>query len=88
MEPNGGVRIDPEVTMKTSRLMLVSTLVAASALLAGCATTPATPTEQVSGRFYVDGAYVQAVERAARTRGVGVHWINPPEQRANGQGGN
>lgn len=82
MEPDRGVWIDPEVTMKMSRVMLVSTLVASAAFLAGCATSQTAWNEPQPGRFYVDGEYVQAVERAARSRGVSVHWINAPEYKA------
>lgn len=71
--------------MKTSRPMLICLLVAATALLAGCATPQTAHTEPQPGRYYVDGAYVQAVERAARTRGVTVHWINAPENKAGDQ---
>lgn len=80
-----GVRVHPEIIMKTSRLIGVPALVAAAAVLAGCASTQTAVTEPQAGRYYVDGNYVHAVERAARSRGVTVHWINAPEHRQGAQ---
>jgi len=71
--------------MKTSRPMLLSMLVVAVAFLAGCATSQTAHKEPQPGRYYVDGAYVHAVERAARLRGVSVHWVNAPENKAGDQ---
>lgn len=85
MEPDRGVLIDPEVLMKTSRTTLGVTALLAAAFLAGCATSPTASTDAQPGRYYVDGAYVQAVERAARSRGVSVHWVNAPERIAGDQ---
>lgn len=85
MEPDRGVLIDPEVIMTTSRTMLVSAALVATALAAGCATSQTAHTEPQPGRLYVDGAYVEAVERAARSRGVSVHWINAPENKLGDQ---
>ena len=28
-----------------------------------------------------DGAYIAQVEHLARSRGVSVHWVNPPQKR-------
>lgn len=58
--------------------------VAAAALLGACATTSdyesrLTPSSDIEIRDNVN--YIIAVERAARKRGVGVIWVNPPQVR-------
>lgn len=55
-------------------------LAIASLLLAACASTPETASQPgISGTGYaVDGAYVEAVNRASKDAGVTVVWINPP----------
>lgn len=57
---------------------------AAAALLAACATTSdyaprLTPSSEIQIRD--DDHYIIAVEKAARKRGVGVIWVNPPQVR-------
>lgn len=54
---------------------------AAATGLAACATTSdygsgITPSSEI--QIVDDTAYIIAVEREARRRGVGVHWVNPP----------
>ena len=60
-------------------------VVAATGLLAACATMPRANPAAVSkqgadGRYSVDQQYVEAVERASRAAGVRVVWINPPRK--------
>jgi len=63
-----------------------SLMVAAIAtLLAACASTPRTDLAADSrpmpeGQYQVDQRYVESVERASRTAGVRVVWINPPRK--------
>lgn len=58
--------------------------VGALSLLSGCAGM-ADNTRLAQARTYqpspTDMAYVNAVNRAAKYRGVHVHWINPPTVR-------
>lgn len=63
-------------------------LVAASVLLAGCATSgpsasvaPAAAPAASGDRIEQDSAYVQRVEQIAKRRGIGVTWVNPPVKR-------
>lgn len=62
--------------------LLVAT---AAALLAACASTPRTelaaaPVHAGDGLQDLDHEYVGAVERASRTAGVRVVWVNPPRK--------
>lgn len=50
------------------------TAIVAATLVAGCATS--TPHDDG-----IDHPHVAAVERAARGRGVDIHWINLPQRR-------
>lgn len=49
-------------------------------LLAGCASSGGNRYASEE-KFVVDKAYVAAVERTARDRGVRVQWVNPPTKR-------
>jgi hypothetical protein len=56
----------------------------AAAVLAACATTSdyeprLTPSSEIQIRD--NEQYISAVEKAARKRGVGVIWVNPPQVR-------
>jgi hypothetical protein len=56
----------------------------AATVLAACATTSdyaprLTPSSEIQIRD--DAEYIIAVEKAARKRGVGVIWVNPPQVR-------
>jgi hypothetical protein len=58
--------------------------VLAAAVLAACATTTEhqprlTPSTEIKIRD--NDEYISAVERAARKKGVGVIWVNPPQVR-------
>lgn len=57
-------------------MLLVSGLVA-------CTTTHETAKvrQYPEGAIVHDTTYVQQVERMARSRGVSVHWLNPPIKR-------
>ena len=68
---------------------LQAVLVASAALvLSACASSggmasapgPAASPQQ-GERILTDGEYVSAVERLARSRGVHVQWVNPPQRR-------
>lgn len=51
-------------------------------LFAACASTPKAGLAGASAnRFAVDQDYVAAVERASRSAGVKVVWVNPPRTR-------
>lgn len=63
--------------MNTARNCL---LLAATLLLAACASTSGTSLASQSD-MRVDAAYVNAVERVANERGVRVVWVNPPQKR-------
>lgn len=58
--------------MKKRSIVIILAALAVSA----CATTPGSkaPTE-------VDTAYINAVERHARSAGVEVEWVNPPRRK-------
>lgn len=59
---------------------------AAGLALTGCATTrehAASPAR--AGSVVSDDAYVAAVERLARMRGIQVQWVNPPTRRIPGR---
>lgn len=64
-------------------------LVAAALGLAACAShggmtshAPAAAATAGSDSHYArDVAYIATVEKVARRRGVGVHWVNPPVRR-------
>jgi uncharacterized lipoprotein YajG len=58
--------------------MKMITWATAAVLLAGCATDDAMTRHDGPAPMQVDSAYVQAVERQASTRGIGVHWLNAP----------
>ena len=64
--------------MNTARTAV--SLAVASLFLAACASTPQTVQRSGSSApgFQVDGAYVEAVNRASKEAGVTVVWINPP----------
>lgn len=51
--------------------------------LAACTTTQevAAAREYAPGAIVQDVVYVEQVERMARSRGVSVHWVNPPIRR-------
>lgn len=62
-----------------------SLLAAAVLSLAACASTPrsdlvASADQANPGDYAVDQRYVEAVERASRTAGVRVVWVNPPRK--------
>jgi hypothetical protein len=76
-----------ETPMSTFTRPAVALLSGAAWLaLAGCATnqeyaaSPARP-----GSVVADDAYVAAVERLARMRGIQVQWVNPPTRRIPGR---
>lgn len=56
---------------------------AACCTLAACATTGdhASNPPPARGTVTTDQAYVAAVERIARMRGILVQWVNPPSRR-------
>lgn len=69
---------------------LLQTVLVASATLAlsacassgGMASAPGPAAGPQQGeRILTDGEYVSAVEREARSRGVQVEWVNPPQRR-------
>ncbi|HEX5694506.1 MAG TPA: hypothetical protein VFY00_07820 [Arenimonas sp.] len=55
-------------------------LASASLVLGACATTDAA---RMSSKSTIsnDVAYIVAVEKAAKEAGVGVVWVNPPQER-------
>ncbi|MEN1939750.1 hypothetical protein WCE41_02410 [Luteimonas sp. MJ246] len=58
-------------------------LAAAATLLAGCATTDGMASRQAvqpdgQARYITDVEYMSRVERRALSRGVEVHWVQPP----------
>ena len=57
---------------------LAGLLAVPAVLLAGCATHD----EMARGQSLdvVDSAYVAKVEQTARSRGVAVRWVNPPQK--------
>jgi len=59
--------------------------VAATALLASCATTDDNRVTARSMHAVTDARYVAAVEQLAASRGVEVVWVNPPESRVDDQ---
>ena len=61
-----------------NKFLLLAT--AATALVGGCATTPA-PTTSYAQDDSVDFRKVAAIDRLARARGVEVHWVNYPQRR-------
>jgi hypothetical protein len=58
---------------------LAGLLAVPAVLLAGCATQDEMARAQSSD--VVDSAYVAQVEQTARSRGVVVRWVNPPQKR-------
>jgi hypothetical protein len=69
--------------MNTACKSLVA--IAVAALLPACASTPradlAAAPRQAGGELQsLDSGYVEAVERASRTAGVRVVWVNPPRK--------
>ncbi len=59
------------------RILTMVLGVSAAALLNGCATLDSSDGERIEVR----NDYVSAVNRAARSRGVDVIWLNPPTER-------
>lgn len=65
--------------MKTIYPILAASLLVG---LAGCATTgESSQARATPAMMQTDGAYVARVEQLARTRGIAVTWVNPPEKR-------
>ena len=58
-----------------NRLLMLAGLL----VLAGCATDTAGMRDGTAAQAGPAEAYVQAVERQARIRGVNVHWLHRPE---------
>ncbi|MBJ6979995.1 hypothetical protein [Luteimonas sp. MC1895] len=71
-----------------NRLFQAVLVASATLALSACASSggmasapgPATGPQQ-GERILTDGEYVSAVERVARSRGVHVQWVNPPQRR-------
>lgn len=63
-----------QLMLRIVRPLFSAALIAPGLMVqSGCASLPFPSTERV-----VDDAKIQAVERAARSRGVKVHWVNYP----------
>lgn len=68
-------------------MIRLTTLAAASCLLAACASSQeqasysAPPRVDAPGAIVTDDAYVAAVERVARRRGIDIQWVNAPTKR-------
>lgn len=68
----------------TSPIIRLLAAALATAAIAGCATTRETaqrPVAESGSQIATDSAYIEQVERVARTRGVRVVWVNPPVRR-------
>ena len=65
----------------------LTTLAAATCLLAACASSreqasyAAPQRVEAPGSIVTDSEYVAAVERVARRRGIDVQWVNVPTKR-------
>lgn len=63
-------------------LKIVSTALLGAFVLTACASTVQYQAESRSAeRVVVDHDRVNRVDRAARSSGVEVHWVNPPKRR-------
>ena len=58
-------------------------LAVCSLLLVGCASTGTaqSPASKLDPAFQYDSDYIAAVEKASRSAGVEVVWVNPPRNR-------
>jgi uncharacterized protein YcfL len=56
-------------------------IAAVALLLAGCASTGTPPVAKSDHLLRHDSVYIAKVEQIARSRGVEVHWVNPPRER-------
>lgn len=71
-----------------NRLFQAVLVASATLALSACASSggmasalgPAASPQQ-GERILTDSAYVSAVERVARDRGIDVQWVNPPQRR-------
>ena len=66
---------------RTIRATCLIAVVAAGALLVGCASTGSSLASRTDGKFQKDLDYMAAVESGARNKGVRVVWVHPPYEQ-------
>ena len=60
---------------------IAASIFALSMLMMGGCTSMQDKSAMNQPREVDDAAYIAQVEQTARTRGVSVHWVNPPQKR-------
>lgn len=63
---------------------IAASIFALSMLMLGGCSTMHEKSAVVQPRDVDDAAYIARVERVARTRGVSVRWVNPPQKHITG----
>jgi hypothetical protein len=60
---------------------IAASIFALSMLMMGGCSTMDDRSAMAQPRVVDDAAYIAQVEQTARSRGVSVHWVNPPQKR-------